>query len=287
MSDDEKQKEAVQWSGSVLHGMVISIASQRYDGSYLDAHHSYWCKVTGCEYNWVARRQWNKFLVHKVKGNVVVLESWRFRNYYVDAHHSGYVKLTKKNNPPTGSLWAQWRIQGDDPSDVRISSVRYQIVLEAPNSKWAKVTGSGGATGIWGKWKIHIGKPGSDFGDQWEEVDSLTNQTSKSIGWEVKYKVGITKQNGWSEQQTIAVGVEAQQNFGAPGANFASASVKCSLNFQKQWSTTKSETWEESKETTLSMTVPPKKKWTVMQLVGQYGGTKIRADIRKIYEEEI
>ena len=275
--EEKIQEKTVKWGADALNGRIISLASLRGgdQGKYLDAHHEKKAKITGCNYTDVIFTNWLKFLVHKVNNNTIVLESIRYRNNYVDAHHSKVVHITHQNNPPLNANWAQWKIVGDDPANIKLESVRYKgSWLDAHHSGYARVTASNNV-GDWGKWRVVIGDPREGMSDADELVDDFTNESDTIVKHTFTYKVGMSKAKGKSSETTLAVGMEAQQNFGCPA--FTSGSIKMSVNFSQTWSSSSNETWTEETTKSMEMNVEPGKTIRIYQIRGKYGPYKIGA----------
>jgi len=310
--DDEKEKEAVKdtpFSGAVLHGMIISIASQRYNGSYLEGYPTPCCiafiynsnaRVTECNYTDVPKTIWCKFLVHKLDGNTVAFESMRYRNHYLvimgpmGPHCwccDKAIELTHSPNPPANNEWGQWKIIGNDANNVMIESVQYPKhyldVYHNGFGRFAAVTKCDSVphNKLELKWSIKVGAPDTGMKDGWEVVDSVENKTSKEVVFKLTYKVGITSQKGWSQEDVTTVALEAAKNFGA--GNFASASIKAKVEYSHKWSSSSSETWSKSKEIAFDLPVLPGKRVTVLQLTAYYGGCKIGSNNYKIEEHEL
>ncbi|NIO19207.1 MAG: hypothetical protein GTN76_00250, partial [Candidatus Aenigmarchaeota archaeon] len=113
-----------------LDGSVIVVRSIRYKGSYIDAHHEKYVKVTGCPRSQLLDKDWSKFLVHYVRDNIICLESLRYRDQYLDMHHEqreGHhmIKITPCNFIPNDLPWALFSVWGEDLSNVGIRSERW------------------------------------------------------------------------------------------------------------------------------------------------------------------
>eukprot|EP01084_Bolivina_argentea_P282369 483322_1 len=282
-----KQPEGIKdtpFTGGALHDHVISLASLRYDGFYIDAHHSKQAKVTGCDYTSVVKTQWCKFLVHKVNNDVVVFESIRYRNHYLDCNHNKEngnhkILLTHSHNPPLKSSWAQWKIIGNDPAKIVIQSCRYGgHYFDAHHSK--NLYATKGNPGNWAQFKVVMGSPMEGMTDGFKVIDAVTNDLDTPITNTVSLKVGVSSTKAESKEDTVKVGVEAEKNFGA--GPIASGSIKVSVEWSGKWTSSSSDTWSQELTKTVEIPVPPKTTVRVLQLFASYGSFKIGSSHWKV-----
>jgi len=251
-----------------LVGRVIHVETLRYRGSWLDAHHTGWMKFTGSPQSLVFGRSWTQFMVKRADRGYVNLESLRYANKYVDAHHSGTLRTTYSNYPQN-QIWAQWRIECDNKNlnKCRFYSPRYNNYIDAHHKGYAKLAGYG----YWSLVRVFAPSPA----DYYQTLLSTENQSSLKQTKSISYMEGITDTT--SKSKTISSTTSAEI-----GGAFKAVSASLSSSLSVEWKTTRTKTFQSSTTLEYTISIPPKTKITLQQLIGTYGPFTIGAKKFKI-----